>query len=53
MKSLISEYTKHCLQQAVLRQQGATNISSSAVLLSAMYPADRPQMSNRIYFHLL
>ena len=40
-------------QQAVLRQQGATNKSSSAVLLSATYPADRTQMSSRICSHLL
>lgn len=32
---------------------GATNKSSSAVPLSATYQADRTQMSNRIFFHLL
>jgi hypothetical protein len=42
-------YTQH----SVLRQQGARNKPSSAVLLSATYPADRTQMSSRIYFHLL
>jgi len=43
---------KGCLQQSVLRQQGVTNKSSSAVLLSATYPADRTRLSNRIYFQL-
>ena len=42
-----------CTQHPVLRQQGVTNISSSAVLLSATYPADGTQMSSRIYFQLL
>jgi hypothetical protein len=36
-----------------LRQQGATNKSSSPLLLSTTYPADRTQMNDRIYFQLL
>jgi hypothetical protein len=39
-------------QQAVLRQQGAKNNFSSAVLLPATYPADQTQKSNRICFQL-